>query len=101
MKLLSCDMGGTRIKLGIVENGAVIGDDVLPAHSERGLAQRLPALAEALRTLCDRHGVAVRDCGGIAVSFPSLIDTRTGRILAAYGKYNDAPQLDLRDWAQR
>src|SRR5207249_4591300 len=100
MKLLACDMGGTRIKLGIVQNGTVLADDVIPARSEAGLAPRLPALTLALRDLCKREGIEIGDCAAIAVSFPSLVDVRSGRILAAYGKYEDGPPVDLRAWAK-
>jgi glucokinase len=92
-------MGGTRIKLGIVRDGAVIASDVIPAHSDEGLATRLPPLEEALRELCRRASVDIAACAGIAISFPSLVDVHTGRILAEYGKYRDGPQVDLRAWA--
>lgn len=100
MTVLACDMGGTRIKLGIVRDGAVLVSDIIPAHSDLGLRQRLPALAEAFRELCRRQGIEIRSCSGIAVSFPSLVDVRTGRILAEYGKYRDGPDVDLRAWAR-
>src|SRR5262249_29473232 len=35
------------------------------------------------------------------MAFPSLIDSRTGRVLAAYGKYADAPQIDLPQWSRK
>lgn len=98
MTVLACDVGGTRIKLGIVRDGAVLANDVIPAHSDRGLAERLPALSEALRKLCARQGIAPGDCGGVALGIPSLVDVRTGRILAEYGKYRDGPTVDLRAW---
>src|SRR5262249_27471485 len=98
--VLACDMGGTRIKLGIVRAGKTIAHEVIPAHSDKGLAPRLPAIADALRALCDRQKINLADCAGIAVSFPSLIDVPTGRILAAYGKYEDGPRVDLRAWAK-
>jgi glucokinase len=34
------------------------------------------------------------------MAFPSLIDPSSGRVLAAYGKYADAPQLDLARWSR-
>ncbi|MFO0930357.1 MAG: ROK family protein [Gemmataceae bacterium] len=96
MTVLACDLGGTRIKIGLVHGGAVLAADVLAAHSDRGLRARLPALAEACRSLCARHGTALTACAGLAVSFPSLVDVRTGHILAEYGKYRDGPEVDLR-----
>lgn len=101
MTVLACDLGGTRIKLGLVHGGAVLAGDVLAAHSDRGLRARLPALAETCRSLCARHGTSLADCAGLAVSFPSLVDVRTGRILAEYGKYRDGPEVDLRAWARQ
>jgi glucokinase len=100
MKLLACDMGGTRIKLGVIENYVVVAERIIPAHSDRGLADRLPAIVEAFQALCASRGTTIGGCDAIAISFPSLVDVSTGRILAAYGKYNDAPRLDLRTWAK-
>lgn len=101
MTVLACDMGGTRIKLGIVRDGTVLTDDAIAAHSDKGLQPRLGAIEQALRALCERQEVDVWACDGIGISFPSLIDVHTGRILAAYGKYNDGPQVDLRAWAKQ
>jgi hypothetical protein len=39
------------------------------------------------------------DCAGISMAFPSLMEPGTGRILGDFGKYADAPGLDLRHWA--
>lgn len=100
MRVLACDMGGTRIKYGIIENGMVVRQEVMPAESHMGLARRLPALADALTRLCERHGCAAGDCDGIGVSFPSVIDVHSGRALAAFGKYPDAMDVDLRAWAR-
>lgn len=101
MNVLVCDLGGTRMKLGLLRDGQLAAQDVIPAHSQLGLAPRLPDLAAALRRLCAAQGLQLCDCAGVAVSFPSLVDPATGRILAEYGKYRDAPGLNLRDWAQQ
>jgi glucokinase len=100
MTVLACDMGGTRIKLGLVRGGRVLASDVIPAHSDQGLRARLPAIADALRSLCSRQRVAVGACEGLAVSFPSLVDVASARILAEYGKYRDGPEVDLRAWSR-
>src|SRR4051794_9642845 len=64
MTVLACDMGGTRIKLGVVRDGAVLASDIIPAQSDRGLAARLPALAKALKALCRSAGVQLEGCDG-------------------------------------
>jgi glucokinase len=101
MTILACDLGGTRMKLGIVRDGAVLAQATEPSHAKRGLAPQLPVLKAAWLRLLDQPGLTLRECAGISVAFPSLIDAQTGRVLAEYGKFADAMELDLRDWARR
>ena len=101
MTVLACDMGGTRIKLGLVRDGKVICRDAIAAHSDQGLGPRLPVVAEHFKSMCDAQHVSLDSCEGISVSFPSLIDVERARILAAYGKYEDGPEIDLRAWAHQ
>lgn len=98
--MLALDLGGTRIKLGLVRGGEVIAQDVIDAQAKAGIAARLPAIAEALRALCDRAGVKVADCGGIGMAFPSIIEPRSQRIMSTNDKYPDATQVDLVGWAR-
>lgn len=101
MNVLVCDLGGTRMKLGLLRGGELIAQEIIPAHSHLGLAARLPDLSAALRRLAAAQQLRLGDCAGVAISFPSLVDPKTGRVLAEYGKYHDAPNLDLREWAAR
>jgi glucokinase len=100
MNVLACDMGATRLKLGLVREGRVLAQDVLPSRSDQALAERLPELEKALRRLCAAGGLTLADCRGVSMSVPSLVDTRTGRLLAHYGRFRDMPSLDLRGWAK-
>ncbi|MGO8696749.1 MAG: ROK family protein [Limisphaerales bacterium] len=99
MTVLGCDMGATRLKLGLVREGQVLAHDVLPSRSEMALADRLPELESALRRLCSAGGIALADCRGVSMSVPSLVDAATGRLLSHYGRFRDMPSLDLRGWA--
>ena len=100
MTALACDIGATRIKLGLIKEGQVLRHDMLRSHSEHALRERLPELADALRRLCRAGGVALADCRGVTMSVPSLIDVASGRLLAHYGRFRDMPSLDLRGWAK-
>lgn len=97
--ILAADLGGTLIKLGIVHNGCVVAQKVIPARSNEPLAERLPELENEWEALAKSIGFMVAACGGIGLSFPSIIDPRTGRVLTHFGKYTDAPELDLKAWA--
>jgi glucokinase len=97
--ILAADLGGTLIKLGIVHGGRVVAQKVIPARSDEPLAERLPELEQEWEMLAKSIGFMVCACGGIGLSFPSIIDPVSGHVLTHFGKYTDAPQLDLKAWA--
>ncbi len=100
MIALACDLGGTRIKLGVVRDARVLAHTVEPANSKAGLKPQLPVLrAVWLRLLADLN-LTLADCAGITLSFPSLVDPRTATVLAQYGKFDDATGFDFRAWAR-
>ncbi|MEX2544977.1 MAG: ROK family protein [Phycisphaeraceae bacterium] len=110
MAVLACDLGGTRIKLGVVEAGRVLARRILDAESAHGLGPRLSAVEAALRELCDEAGVArvagvagagMAGVAGVGISIPGIIDPHAGRVLAINAKYDDATQLDLGAWARQ
>jgi glucokinase len=97
---LAADFGGRRIKLGLVRDGKVIAQEILPAEADRPLVERLPVVAEAFETLCAANNVPVNQRRGIGFSYPSIIEARSGRIMDHFGKYGDASSFDLRAWAK-
>jgi glucokinase len=93
-RIIAIDLGGTRIKLGLVDGGRIIARTVLPSASAVGLAPRLQPLAEAIDAL---RGGGPIDAIGLAT--PGIIDRRAKRITAINAKWFDAPSLDLSSWA--
>jgi glucokinase len=101
MMILACDLGGTRTKIGLVRDGAVLAQTTKPANSGQSLAPQLPALKAAWLRLLAGVNQPLGACSGVSVAFPSLVDCATGRVLTQFGKYADAPSLDLRAWARQ
>jgi glucokinase len=99
MLTLVADIGGTRIKLGIVHDQRIVAEEQITANSSQGLEPQLPRIAAALNSLCQRAGTSASSCAAIAFAFPSIVDSSTSRVLTAYGKYEDAPRLDLARWS--
>lgn len=97
--ILAADTGGTIIKLGVVRNGSVLAGKSIPAHSDRPIAERLPVIAAEWGKLCQEAGLALTDCAGIGISFPSIMHPATGRVLTHFGKYADAIDIDFKAWA--
>ncbi len=100
MTLLACDLGGTRLKIGVVRDHEILAHAVEPADSKLPLALHLPVLKAVWLRLLAQLSLSPSDCAGISMAYPSIIDASSGRVLAAFGKFTDAVDLDLRAWAQ-
>ena len=101
MIALVADIGGTRIKLGLVRAGVVLTRRSEPAQAELSLERRLPALAHGWRELAAAAGVALTDVDGVGVAFPSVVDSTRGRILDEWGKFPGCTGFDFAAWARR
>lgn len=94
--ILGCDVGGTRIKLGLVCGGRVLVRMEIPARRDQGLAAALGRVARAVLPLCRQVGLESRPLGGFGLSFPGIIEPRTERILSTpAGKFDDSKSLDV------
>ncbi len=94
---LGIDMGGTRIKLGLLdETGNLLESETLPAKSGRTMEVRLRELVEDINgILGDKYKLI-----GIGVAFPGIVDHTNNKILSEYVKYADAHKTDLNRWAK-
>ncbi|MFB9308152.1 glucokinase [Agromyces hippuratus] len=90
MRTVAIDLGGTSVKLGVVEHGALVSRTELPLTP----AFHLGHVAAAVHAQLD--GAAV-DAVGIAV--PGIVDPAGTRLVAAHGKYATLLQLDLSEWS--
>ena len=61
------DLGGTRMKIGLVRDGCVLARTTAPAYSKQGLAPRLPALKAAWLQFSLLLGF-----GGLRLEIPSI-----------------------------
>jgi glucokinase len=92
------DLGGTRIKLGLVVNGSLLARTVLDAEQENGLGANLAKVETAIGQLLFDSGIAGKQLSGVGLSFPGIVDPREKRVLSTLKKYDDAPNLALENW---
>jgi glucokinase len=100
MNTLAVDFGGRRIKLGLVADGVVLAQAVIPARADHHLRTQLGTVADALKQLCRQQGIEPGACAGVAFGYPSIIDVPRARILDHFDKFGDASSIDLRTWAR-
>ncbi len=95
---IGVDMGGTRIKIGLVRQGKLLADSTIPASSHVNLADRLAGIATKVdQLLTENKAVPV----GIGVAFPGIVDHVRCRVLSKYVKYPDAQDFDFIKWAKQ
>jgi glucokinase len=97
---IAIDLGGTFIKIGLLQSGELIERREVPAQSASGLKNQLPALESEINQLLLVHQIQKEDVLGIGFSFAGLVDSIANRILSTNQKYDDGPETDLVGWAR-
>lgn len=95
---IGIDLGGTRVKIGLILGDQLIAKTIIPARSAEGLAASLPFIETEINTMLFAHNVPAELFGGIGMGFPGLVDPKQQRILSTNKKYDDALDLHLGDW---
>ena len=98
--ILTVDLGGRRIKVGIVRAGEVLGLRVLDVEAEAGLADHLDDIEAAAADVSRDAGVTPDRCSGLGIVSPGLVDPDAGRLLSTNRKYPDAVDFDFRAWSR-
>ena len=71
------DLGGTRVKIGLVEEGVVAAKKVIPARPEGGLAAGLKAVGDEIDGMLQTMDGRL---AGVGLAFPGLVDPFSYRI---------------------
>jgi len=97
---IAIDLGGTFIKIGLLQNGELVDRKEVVAQSASGLKNQIPALESEIDQLMLVNKVQKEDILGIGFSFAGLVDSKQNRILSTNQKYDDGPDTDLVGWAR-
>lgn len=101
MKAIVLDLGGTRLKLGLICGGEIIAVKVLPSYSENGLLPRLPDVELAIDELLKSTNTTTAELTGVGVSIPGIVDTKKMTVLSINQKFSDAVGFDFNQWSQK
>ena len=100
MNTIGLDLGGTRVKMALIQDGRIQETAVLPSFSAKGLKPLLPVLARYINNLLDLYNLRADDLDGIGASMPGIVDSKNMKLLTVYEKYEDANSVDLTGWAR-
>ncbi len=80
--MIGIDLGGTGIKIGIVDSAfAIIAQTTIPTRGERPYQQLIADMGHAALALLEENGYKTQDCLGAGVGSPGTIDGKSGTVL--------------------
>ena len=97
---IGIDLGGTRVKIGLVANNRLISQAVVTARAAQGMAASLPIITEHVNMLLKKFALTQTSLQGVSLGFPGLVDPYQKKILSTNGKYADAHTIDLEAWVK-
>lgn len=99
MEVIAIDFGGTRCKAGLVRGGVIRDLRVMDTPRHGSLGRMLPDLramiAEMTATNANTGLVQA-----LAWALPCIISPDGKKVTRTFGKFEDAPRLDLAAWAR-
>lgn len=93
---IGCDLGGTNIKVGIVDvtSGNVVASLGAPTLARNGHEDVIKRMAETMQTLVSQQSVKWNEIGGIGVSAPGRLDLEKGETIFLpnlHGQWHHVP----------
>ena len=102
MAAIVMDMGGTRIKFGIInEGGNIISISKLGAAPKESIEKNLNQVTKCIAALISEKKIPGEQLKAIGICVPSIVDTNTNRVLSRYVKYTDANEFDFNSWGKK
>ncbi len=96
--VIAIDMGGTKIKIGLVQEETVLSYISIDAESEKGLAPKLPLIQRTIEIMLAQHNLTQSDISGLGIASPGIVDSVQKKILSIDKKFGDAPEINLEKW---
>ena len=95
MNTLCIDLGGSRVKLAIVDEGRVNALEIFAMDNHRSMREVLTEIEAHARRL-----EALDSCRGLGFAYPGIVDPWNSRVVTSNEKYMDAPEIDFERWAR-
>src|SRR5215472_10963457 len=101
MKAISIEIGGSHAVCAVVDDRHILASEPVAVPDTISFAKLLPDLSAASNAALHRSRLSARDCAGVAVSFPGIVDPFSARIFSTpKGKYDDSNTVDLNAWSK-
>ena len=92
---ISVDLGGTNVKIALVNDGRTTDFFSVPSHPEDGIEKTISTVESVVSDLMKKARI-----DGIGIAFPGLVDPVEKRVISRKGKYEDAWLFDFAGWSR-
>jgi len=92
------DIGGTKIKLGLVKDDKIICTRSIDAESANGLKEKLPVIEKLVDEMLRDQKISSSDVAGVGISMPGIVDSKQKKVLSIDNKFNDVVDMNLSEW---
>lgn len=99
MVTLALDIGGTRMKLALLEDGKILCESMVDAYRDGKYQRNLDKAEQEGRLMMQKMGIDRID--GLGIAFPGLVNPKQKVVVSANGKFVDAIGYDLAGWVKR
>ena len=98
--VIAIDIGGTFIKIGLVNNGEILTRTSIKANSVQSFIKTMSEIESAIKLLLVESYIKKSEIEGIGIGFPGLVDSVKMKVLSTNKKYDDAVKFDFINWAK-
>ena len=98
MQIIAIDLGGTNIKIGLIEKGRLLISANVAIPSSENFMAVLPTIEGQVTKMTE--ATDRKKISAIGMAFPTIVDSDRMKLLYKYVKYHDANELDLTAWVQ-
>lgn len=82
-KRIGIDVGGTNVKIALVDDGKIIYSNNVPTYAQMGYEYTVNNIKQAIKDLMKETETTAADIKGIGFDFPGQVDYKTGVVKLA------------------
>lgn len=100
MQSVAIDIGGTLIKMGLIEDNKILDHETLVSLSQNDFSLTMNRVSENVNTLFERNKLTSAQIGGIGIAIPGIVDVVNNKVLSINKKHEAAIHFDFNHWAK-
>ncbi|MBN2280268.1 MAG: ROK family protein [Candidatus Marinimicrobia bacterium] len=91
---IGVDIGGTRTKIGLVQDGILVQKVIIESSDHDNFQKNLENIDQTIRQF------SIAEIGTVGFAFPGIVDMNSKKVLSTPQKYEDAVNIDLEAWTK-